>query len=110
MRSIFLAAVLAAFVANTAQAAELTVLAPGFVANAGIQDLAASYEKETGTKVTVKSVGMGAMMDTIKTGTPAADIVMLPQNLMNDLASGNGIVAGTRKPLGRVQIGLIVAA
>jgi molybdate transport system substrate-binding protein len=107
---LLVAAALAAFIANTAQAAELTVLAPGFVANAGIKDLAESYEKETGTKVTIKSVGMGAMMDTIKTGMPAADIVMLPQNLMDDLAKDNGLVAGSRKKLGRVQIGLIVAA
>lgn len=107
MRLIF-AAALAAFFATGSQAAELTVLAPGFVANAGIRDLAASYAKETGIKVTVKSTGMGAMMDTIKTGTPPADIVMLPQNLMNTLAANKGIVAGSRKPLGRVQIGLIV--
>ena len=105
---LLVAAALAAFIATTAQAAELTVLAPGFVANAGIKDLAESYEKETGVKVTIKSVGMGAMMDTIKTG--AADIVMLPQNLMDDLAKDNGLVGGSRKPLGRVQIGLIVAA
>jgi len=107
---LLVAAALAAFIATNAQAAELTVLAPGFVANAGIKDLAVSYEKETGIKVTVKSVGMGAMMDTIKTGTPAADIVMLPQNLMDDLAKDKGVVAGSRKPLGRVQIGLIVPA
>ena len=52
----------------TAQAAELTVLAPGFVKNAGIDDLAAAYSEETGVQVTVNSVGMGAMMDTINTG------------------------------------------
>ncbi|HEX3756163.1 MAG TPA: substrate-binding domain-containing protein [Rhizomicrobium sp.] len=110
MRPILLAAALAAFTIGGAQAAELTVLAPGFVANAGIKDLAASYEKETGVKVTVKSTGMGAMMDTIKTGTPAADIVMLPRNLMDQLSADKGIVVGSRKPLGRVQIGLIVQA
>src|SRR4051794_2031549 len=62
---------LAAFVAafsitsalTTAQAAELTVLSPGFVKFAGIDDLAAAYTKETGIKVTVKSTGMGAMMN-----------------------------------------------
>jgi molybdate transport system substrate-binding protein len=110
MRLLIAAAALAAFVASNTQAAELTVLTPGFVANAGIRDLAASYEKQTGVKVTVKSTGMGAMLDTIKTGTPAADIVMLPQNLMDQLAADKGIVAGSRHKLGRVQIGLIVRA
>ena len=104
------AALLVLCCATGANAAELTVLAPGFVKNAGIDDLAASYTKETGTKVTVNSTGMGAMMNTIQSGTPAADIVMLPQNLMDQLQSGNGTVAGSRKPLGRVQIVMIVPA
>jgi molybdate transport system substrate-binding protein len=105
---LLLAAVFAAFAFTSAHAAELTVLAPGFVKFAGIDDLAAAYTKETGIKVTVKSTGMGAMMSTIKTGTPAADVVMLPKNLMDQLADDRGIVAGSRSPLGRVQIVLIV--
>jgi molybdate transport system substrate-binding protein len=105
---IFWAAVFALFSATAANAAELTVLAPGFVKNAGIDDLAASYSKETGVHVTVNSVGMGAMMNTIATGTPAADVVMLPLNLMDQLQSSNGIAAGSRKSLGRVQIVMIV--
>lgn len=113
MRMIW-AALFAAFCAIStpvgANAAELTVLAPGFVKNAGIDDLAASYTKETGVKVTVNSVGMGAMMNTIASGTPAADIVMLPRNLMDQLQSGGGIVVGSRKSLGRVQIVMIVPA
>ena len=93
------AAALAVLMASNAtisevKAAELTVLAPGFAANAGIKDLAASYEKETGVKVMVKSVGMGAMMDTIKTGTPSADIVILPKNL---------IPAGVTRPASQVS-------
>ena len=104
-----------AFVCATAasssgNAADLTVLAPGFVKNAGIDDLAQSYTRETGTKVTVKSVGMGAMMNTIATSTPAADVVMLPLNLMDQLQAANGIVSGSRKSLGRVQIVMIVPA
>ena len=84
------------------------MLAPGFVKFAGIDDLAAAYTKETGIKVTVKSTGMGEMMNTIKTGSPAADVVMLPQNLMDQLSADKGVVAGSRKELGRVQIVLIV--
>jgi molybdate transport system substrate-binding protein len=112
---LLLAAVLAAFAfapagISSANAAELTVLAPGFVKFAGIDDLAAAYGKETGIKVTVKSTGMGAMMNAIKTGSPAADLVFLPKNLMDTLQSDNGLVAGSRKPLGRVEIVLIVPA
>src|SRR6185312_1395912 len=107
---LILAAAFAALAFNSAQAAEITVLAPVFVKFAGIDDLAETYTKETGVKVTVKSTGMGAMMETIKTGTPAADLVMLPQNLMDQLQAQKGIVAGSRKPLGRVQIVMIVPA
>ena len=107
---LFFAAALVALISASANAADLTVLAPGFVKFAGIDDLAAAYTKETGIKVTVKSTGMGAMMETIKTGTPAADVVMLPQNLMDQLAADKGVVAGSRKQLGRVQIVMIVPA
>ena len=68
---LLLAAFVAALSITSTQAAELTVLSPGFVKFAGIDDLAAAYTKETGIKVTVKSTGMGAMMNTIKTGSPA---------------------------------------
>jgi len=104
------AALFAIFCTASAQAAELTVLGPGFVKNAGIDDLAAAYTKETGVHVTVNSVGMGAMMNTIASGTPAADIVMLPRDLMSQLETTGGIVAGSRQSLGRVQIVMIVPA
>src|SRR4051812_6021717 len=107
---LLLAAFVAVFSISSAHAAELTVLSPGFVKFAGIDDLAAAYTKETGIKVTVKSTGMGAMMNTIKTGSPAADVVMLPQNLMDQLSADKGVVAGSRQPLGRVQIVMIVPA
>src|SRR5580704_2913851 len=107
---LFLAAILAVISVTAATAADLTVLAPGFVKFAGIDDLAAAYTKETGVKVTVKSTGMGAMMNTIKTGTPAADVVMLPKNLMDILQADGGIVPNSRKVLGRVEIVLIVPA
>jgi molybdate transport system substrate-binding protein len=110
MRQLLAAAFTTLAFISSASAAELTVLAPGFVKFAGIDDLAAAYTKDTGIKVTVKSTGMGAMMNTIKTGTPAADIVFLPKNLMDTLQSDSGTVAGSRKPLGRVEIVLIVPA
>ena len=107
---LLLAAAFAIVSATAANAADLTVLAPGFVKFAGIDDLAAAYTNETGIKVTVQSKGMGAMMDTIKNGSPAADVVMLPQNLMDQLSADKGVVAGSRKALGRVQIVMIVPA
>src|ERR1700761_9105440 len=112
MRSVVLAGVLAGLLATQAQAAELLVLSPGFVYNAGIQDLAASFTKETGVKVTIKSVGMGAILADANTG-PAPDLIVLPSepyDLMGNLAKDGGIVEGTWTPLGRVEIVLAVRA
>ena len=114
MRKIYLAAVLAGFLAPQAQAAELLVVSPGFVYNAGIQDLAASFTKETGIKVTVKSVGMGAAITQAKTATPIPDLIVLPTepyDLMGNFAKDDkGIIEGTWTPLGRVEIVLAVKA
>jgi molybdate transport system substrate-binding protein len=99
--------------APLAQAAELHVLSPGFVYNAGLQDLAAEYQKKTGVKVIVESDTMKKIIDDIKNGTPAADVIVLPLapvDLMGTLALDKGIVAQTFTPLGRVEIGLAVKA
>ena len=112
MRSVYLAGVLAAFLASQTQAAELLVLSPGFVYNAGIQDLATSFTKETGVKVTIKSVGMGAILAAANTG-PAPDLIVLPSepyDLMGNFAKDGGIIEGTWTPLGRVEIVLAVKA
>ena len=113
MRSICLAAAFLGLLAPCAQAAELTVLAPGFVANAGLQDLAASFTKETGIKVTVKGTGMGAIVSEAKTGTPPPDLVVLPSepyDLMGNFAMDKGIIPGTWTPLGRIEIVLVTRA
>ena len=67
------AAFVAAAVVASAQVSvtEIRVISPGVVYNAGLLDLAASFTKETGTKVTVTSSGMGRIVNDIKTVTPA---------------------------------------
>jgi molybdate transport system substrate-binding protein len=119
MRLIYFAALLAglpaAFIVPPAQASatEILVLSPGFVYNSGLLDLAAAYTKETGIKVTVRVEVMDKIVNDIKTGTPAADIVVLPMepfDLMGRLALDKGIQEGTFTPLGRVEIGLAVKA
>ena len=42
-------------------AADIRVMVPGVVYNAGLLDLAAAYTKETGKKVAVTLVGMGGI-------------------------------------------------
>ena len=91
-------------------AADIRVMAPGVVYNAGLLDLAASYTKETGKKVAVTLVGMGGIVNAIKTANPPADVIMLPFELMSTLSLDGGVVAATFLPLGRSEMGLAVRA
>lgn len=88
---------------------EIRALSPGVTYNAGLLDLADAFLKETGTTVTVTSIGMGRIVNEIKTATPAADVVFLPLELMSTLALDGGIT-GPYTPLGRVEVGLAVRA
>jgi molybdate transport system substrate-binding protein len=98
---------LLALLATSAQA-DIRVLAPGFVYNSALKDLAADFTKATGTKVDVVEAGMNVIVGQIKTATPVADVVALPADLMNTLYLDGGIVAGSYTPLGRDELGLAV--
>src|SRR5436190_9776674 len=91
-------------------AADIRVLVPGIIYNAGLLDLAASYTKETGKKVAVASIIMGGAVNAYKTANPPADVISLPFELMSNLSLDGGIVPGTFTPLGRSEMGLAVPA
>jgi molybdate transport system substrate-binding protein len=107
MRLLLCLTILAALSAPT-QAAEIRVLAPGFVFNSALKDLASDFTKKTGVNVIVSEGGMDVIVDQIKTATPAADVIALPSDLMNTLYLDGGIVAGSYTPLGRDELGLAV--
>jgi molybdate transport system substrate-binding protein len=110
MRLFALTAAFTALLASAAlaQPAEINVFTPGVVYNAGIQDLAASYAKETGIKVTVKAEGMGQLVNDVKKGTPVADIVVAPVSFMDGMQAEGSVVPGSAANIGRVYIGLAV--
>src|ERR1700692_2675207 len=91
-------------------AADIRVIAPGVVYNAGLLDLAAAYTKETGKKVAVISAGMGGIVNAVKTANPPADVIMLSFELMSTLSLDGGVVPGSFAPLGRSEMGLAVRA
>ena len=105
---LFLSAALLAALTASANAAEIRVLAPGFVYNSALKDLAADFTKRTGVNVIVSEGGMNVIVDQIKTATPAADVIALPADLMNTLYLDGGIVPGSYTPLGRDELGLAV--
>lgn len=92
----------------TGATADIRVVAPGFVYNSALKDLAADFTKATGTKVDVVEAGMNVIVGQIKTATPAADVVALPADLMNTLYLDGSIKAGSYTPLGRDELGLAV--
>ena len=107
MRGIRLGMALAVFAlafAGSADAAEIRVISPGVISNSGLSDVAAAFEKKTGVKVTIQVAGMGSILNDIRTGAPAADVVMLPMDLMGTMVLSNGATDFT--PLGRAEIGL----
>jgi len=116
MRATYLVALLTAWLLPEAPAnaqatsAGIRVISPGVVYNAGLLDLATAFMKETGTKVTVTSSGMGRIVNEITTLTPAPDVIMLPFELMSTLSLDGGVKAGTFTPLGRSEMGLAVPA
>ena len=100
---------IAALLATTAaHAADIRVVAPGFVYNSALKELAADFTKKTGVNVIVSEDGMNVIVGHIKTATPAADVIALPADLMNTLYLDGGIVAGSYTPLGRDELGLAV--
>jgi len=104
MRPYLLIAALCGLAASPAVAAEIRVISPGVISNSGLTDVAAAFEKKTGVKVTIQVDGMGTIMNDIHTQTPAADVVMLPMDLMGTMVLSNA--ASDFTPLGRAEIGL----
>jgi len=109
MRTACAVLLLSAALAASAQAAGLVVVCPPLVRD-GMMDFAAAYTKDTGVAVSVRADVMGKIMDDIKTGEPAADVVLLPPDLMAALDKDGGTRAGSRRLLGRVEIALAVRA
>jgi molybdate transport system substrate-binding protein len=105
MRLFPLVAVLGLFW-GSAQAAELQVLTPPVVYNAGLKDLTEDFTKQTGTKVALK-VGELLKIPSL-VHDQATDVFFLETDLMTALPPGDR--AAPPVELGRVHIGLAVKA
>ena len=108
MRLLRSALLLACLSSLPASAAEVRVLSPGVVFNAGLLDLATEFTAKTGVKVLVLPDLMGRIQKDTSTRTPAPDLVVLPMDMMGTAALNGDIDAQTFTPLGRVEIGLAV--
>jgi molybdate transport system substrate-binding protein len=93
-----------------AHAAEIRVLSPGVVFNAGLLDLASDFTAKTGVKVLVLPDLMGRIESDMSTREPAPDLIVLPMDMMGTAALKGEIDGRTFTPLGRVEVGLAVKA
>jgi molybdate transport system substrate-binding protein len=98
----------ATLIAPPAWALELRIISPGIVYNAALNDLVDDYNKKSGNTVIIVRGVMDKIIGQAKTDSPAADVVGLPADLMNNLYLDGGIVGATYTPLGRGELGLAV--
>jgi molybdate transport system substrate-binding protein len=110
MRLLRSVALLLLFSSSVAHAAEIRVLSPGVVFNAGLIDLATDFSNKTGVKVLVLPDLMGQIEGDISSRQPAPDLVVLPMDLMARAALAHQVDGQTFTPLGRVEVGLAVKA
>lgn len=106
MRAVHFAFLAGLLTASAARAAELQVLTPPVVLNAGLRDLAEDFTRETGAKVSLK---VGEMLKIpAQVHDQPVDVFFLEPDLMASLAAGE--TSGPPVAMGRVHIGLAVKA
>jgi molybdate transport system substrate-binding protein len=108
MRSFHLGACLIFLLAPCAQAAEIQVLTPPVVYNAGLKELAEDFTKQTGTAVKITVGELLKIPERVH--SEPTDVFFLEQDLMAALSAGD--TSKTQPPIamGRVHIGLAVKA
>ena len=108
MRSFHFGVCLSLLLASAAQAAELQVLTPPVVHNAGLKELAEDFTRQTGTKVTITVGELLKIPERVH--TQPTDVFFLEPELMASLPAGDTAAAQPPLAMGRVHIGLAVKA
>ena len=121
MRSIFLSALVGLFLIPAAHAqmrlpaqpllkGGVSVLVPPVGWAAGIPILTKAYTTSTGKDAATQMALMSNILQDAESATPASDVVVLPSSIMDQLEYDKGIVSGSRKSIGRMDIALAVPA
>ena len=109
MRRALVAALIAALLAAIAlplQALELRVLSAGAV-EPGIRPALAAFEKSSGHTTAISFAAAPALRAALR-AAPAADVVIVPQGALDELAATGSAVDGPRVPIGKVGVGVAV--
>ncbi|HEY2188170.1 MAG TPA: substrate-binding domain-containing protein [Caldimonas sp.] len=105
MTRALLAAVLAAL-ALPLHAVELRVLSAGAV-EPGIKPALAAFERTSGHTVAISFAAAPALQAALR-AAPAADVIVIPQGVLDEFAAAGASVAGPRAPIGKVGVGVAV--
>lgn len=87
---------------------ELKVLSAGAV-KSGVEQVAAEFERATGTRVSVRFETAPEVRKRIAAGE-TADVLVLPPAMMDELAQQKRILSESRGFLGRSRVGVVVHA
>ena len=101
----WVAVLLGAFVLPL-HAVELSVLSAGAV-EPGIRPALAAFERESGDTVRIDFAAAPALRAALR-AAPAADVIIVPQGTLDELAATGTAVAAPRAPIGRVGVGVAV--
>ena len=108
MHSIRLAACFCVLLGSAAQAADLHILAPPVVYNAGLKELAEDFTRQTGTKVDITVGELLKIPERVH--SESTDVFFLEPAQMASLDAADTSVAQPPIEMGRVHIGLAVRA
>ena len=103
---LFVVATLVATGGNAASAAEIKLLTAGAV-RALVVALLPEFENRTGNKVTFDNATAGILAKRIGEGE-AFDVALITPSVLDDLANKGKIVAGTRRDVAKVGMGVAI--
>ncbi len=88
-------------------AVELSMLSAGAV-EPGIRPALAAFERASGHSVRLAFAAAPALRAAVRAPTPAADVVILTQGVLDELDATGAAPAGPVAPIGRVGVGVAV--
>jgi molybdate transport system substrate-binding protein len=89
-------------------AAEIKLLSTGGI-RPPMEELIPQFERASGHKVSARFAGGPAVQREAESGA-AADVVIAPSNVIEELAKGGKVASGTRTEIARSGVGVIVRA
>ena len=106
MRHALVAALVLSPTALPASAVDLRVLSAGAV-EPGMRPALAAFERTSGHTVAISFAAAPSLRAALR-AAPVADVIVVPQGALDELAASGTEVAGARAPIGKVGVGVAI--